>query len=139
MVQPRPRAPTTLDDVAALLRENNRILSEIFTGLIPPRRSEQQQVPEGLARRIVVTTAGTPVQGPDVKINRGYGVVVRQRNHTVGAPIGYVGFTQGDVLNTNTRIETLDGDSFVVRISNFNKLWFNADTNDTLFEIFVEM
>ena len=139
MVQPRPSTPSTLDDIASLLRENNRLLNEIFTGLIPPRRSENEQVPEGLARRVNVVTAGTPVRGPDVKVNRGYGVVIRQRNHTVGAPFGYAGFSQGDLSNTNTRIEMLDGDSFVVRISNLNKIWFDADTADTSFEMFVEM
>ena len=139
MVQPRPRAPATLDDVAALLRENNRLLNEIYIGLIPPRRSEAEQVPEGLARRILVATVGTAVQGPDVAVNRGYGVVIRQRNHAAGAPTGYVGFSQGDLLNTNTRIEMLDGDSFVVRISNLKKVWFDADTADTTFEMFVEV
>lgn len=136
MVQ-RAHIPTPATEIDLLI-ETNALLREIMLALLPPRRSDSERISEGLVRLVTVVTADTPVQGPDVAINRGYGVVVRQRNHTVGAPLGYVAFSDGDVRNNATRIEMSDGDSFVIRVSNFNKIWFNANTAATNFEVFVE-
>ena len=53
----------------------------------PPRRSAVLGLPQLLIRRVLVVTAGSPVQGPDFPISPGYATVVRQRRHS-GAPVG---------------------------------------------------
>lgn len=103
----------------------------------PPRRSAVLGLPQILVRRVIVVTAGTPVQGPDFTISPGYATVVRQRRHS-GAPTGYVAGTRAELLNTAERSELSDNDSITVRVTNWSQLWFDADTANTAFELIVE-
>ena len=113
------------------------VLQQILFEVREPWHGPVVANPEWGVRQVLVSTAGTPVRGPDVTVDRRYAVVIRQRVHA-GAPTGYIAPTQGDVLNTATRIETADGDSFNLRISNMNRVWFDSSANSTSFEMLVE-
>ncbi|PHS05308.1 MAG: hypothetical protein COA89_12840 [Acidithiobacillus sp.] len=93
--------------------------------------------PEALIRRVEVATAGTPVQGPSIEIPEGINTVIRQRRST-GIRNGYVAVNEHDVTNTSLRTETQNGDVIGLRISNWSKLWFDADTSGTEFELISE-
>lgn len=114
--------------VETLLREIRDALSG------PPRRSATETVDPIIIRAVEVVTAGTIVQGPDVLLPEGYTVSIRQRPHTTGRT-GYVGFSQNAVGNTATRIELQNNNAIGVRISNFKDAWFDANTNNTFFEM----
>jgi hypothetical protein len=106
--------------------------------LEPPRRSTAEGIDEFLVRRVRVVTVGTPVQGPDIAIPKGYDVVIRMRRHA-GTPNGYVSGSAGAVRSTESRVELRDNDSITVRLSNMKEAWFDADTATTDFEMIVEM
>ena len=101
----------------------------------PPRRGIGAE--EGIIRRVRVATAGTPVQGPRIAITPGYDTTVRQRRNP-GTPNGYVAYSSVAVKDTTQRIEIQDNDAVSLRVSNWDRLWFDADTDDTDFELFVE-
>ena len=131
------------DAVTGFATEVRDSLSEIKTLLIAvrdsniePIRYDDAQV-ETLIRRVRVTTAGTSVQGPNIAVPKGFTTVVRMRRHT-GTPNGYVALSEHAVSSTDTRIETQDNDSISINVSNWSKIWFDADTNTTDFELIVE-
>jgi len=93
--------------------------------------------PEAIVRRVRVVTAGTAVQGPDVAIPRGVVSVIRQRRHDASRN-GYVATNERDVSSTGSRVEMQNNDTVVLQVSNWNKIWFDADTSTTDFELIAE-
>lgn len=93
---------------------------------------------EFIVRRLQVRTAGTPQRGPNIPVPRGYSVVVRQRRHA-GSPTGYIAGSETAVSATDSRSELSDGDSINVKVSNLNKIWADANTNNISFELIVEV
>jgi len=93
--------------------------------------------PEALIRRVVVVTAGTPVQGPSIEIPPGINTVIRQRRSTATRN-GYVAVNEHDVTNTSLRSEIQNADVIGLRVSNWSKIWFDADTSGTEFELISE-
>ena len=92
---------------------------------------------EGIIRRVRVTTAGTAVQGPSVPIPRGVNTVIRQRRHSASRN-GYVALTEAEVSSTGSRSEIQNIDTVTLQVSNWSKIWFDADTNETDFELIAE-
>ena len=84
-----------------------------------------------------VVTAGKALQGPDVAVPEGVASVIRQRRHS-NSPNGYVALNERDVSSTGSRIEMVNGDTVVLQVSNWNKIWFDADTASTDFELIAE-
>lgn len=123
---------------ARIERLTARINELIRVTVEPPRRRPGENVDEWSVRRVRVVTAGTPVQGPDFVIPDGFVCAIRQRRHT-GTPIGYIGPSSGSTLGTDTRVELRDAESVSLNISNMKKVWFNADTANTDFEMMVEL
>ena len=98
-------------------------LEEIRDLLTPPELPPaliKDATPEALIRRVRVDTAGTVVQGPDVAIPFRVASVIRQRRHT-GSPNGRIALNEHDVSSTGTRIETVNGDTIILTISNWKQ------------------
>lgn len=91
-----------------------------------------------LIQKVTVTTAGTPVQGPDQEVPPGYNVVIRQRRHS-GTVSGYVAFSNSDTGNDTRRSVLRDNDSLVFKIRNLREVWFDSDSSGTNFEVIVEV
>ena len=129
------------DGIAAFATEVRESLSRIEEELKDPVVTSRQFTngshPEALIRRVEVATAGTPVQGPSINIPVGITTVIRQRRST-GTRNGYVAVNEHDVTNTSLRTETQNGDVIGLRVSNWSKLWFDADTSGTEFELISE-
>ena len=129
------------DGIAAFATEVRESLSRIEEELKDPVVTSRQFTngshPEALIRRVEVVTAGTPVQGPSIAIPVGITTVIRQRRST-GTRNGYVAVNEHDVTNTSLRTETQNGDVIGLRVSNWSKLWFDADTSGTEFELISE-
>jgi len=126
------------EDVSALLTQIIDLLEELVdVTVLPPRFSDLHES-EVAVQRVVVVTAGVPTRGPSVAIPFGFPCRIRQRVHG-GAPVGYVGFSEGAVRSTQTRIELADENNFQVWISNMDQVWFDADTNNTAFEMWAEV
>jgi hypothetical protein len=104
--------------------------------IAPPRLAQDAKEVLVIVRTVI--TAGTPVQGPDIRVSRGYFTVVRQRRHTTGNPrTGYVAFERSDTANPLSRMEFKDNDSIGLPLERLDSLWFDADNNDTSFELIV--
>ena len=114
-----------------------RIEEELKDPVVASRQFTNGSHPEALIRRVEVTTAGTPVQRPSIEIPDGITTVIRQRRST-GTRNGYVAVNEHDVTNTSLRTETQNGDVIGLRVSNWSKLWFDADTSGTEFELISE-
>ena len=119
----------------SLARIENKLIS-IDSNTVEPERLEDAQY-EGLIRRVLVSTAGTAVQGPDITVPKGFDTVIRMRRHT-GTPNGYVALSEHNVSSTGMRSELQDNDSLSLKVSNWSKIWFDADTNTTAFELIAE-
>jgi len=104
---------------------------------LPAERQRRGGRPEAIIRRVQVVTAGTAVEGPDVEIPEGVVSVIRQRRHA-GAPNGYVALNERDVSSTGSRVEMQNNDTVVLEVSNWNKIWFDADSAETNFELIAE-
>ena len=109
-------------EVRDALTEIKTLLIAVRDSNIEPIRYEDAQV-ETLIRRVRVTTAGTSLQGPGITVPKGFNTVVRSEHA---------------VSSTDTRIEMRDNDSVSINVSNWSKLWFDADSNNTDFELIVE-
>jgi len=103
--------------------------------LAPPRL--EQEGKEVLVVVVKVDIAGTPKQGPNIRVARGFPTVVRQRRHTGTPRTGYVAFERSDTGNALTRIEFRDNDSIPLDLQRLDSLWFDSDNNDTSFELIV--
>jgi len=123
-------------EVRDALTEIKTLLIAVRDSNIEPIRYEDAQV-ETLIRRVRVTTAGTALQGPGIDVPKGFTTVIRMRRHT-GTPNGYIALSEHAVSSTDTRIEMRDNDSVSINVSNWSKLWFDADSNTTDFELIVE-
>jgi len=119
----------------ALVRIENKLIS-IDNNTVEPERLDDAQY-EGLIRRVLVSTSGTAVQGPGITVPKGYATVIRMRRHS-GTPNGYVALSEHNVSSTGMRSELQDNDSLSLKVSNWNKIWFDADTNTTSFELIAE-
>ena len=119
----------------ALVRIENKLTS-IDANTVEPERLDDAQY-EGLIRRVLVSTAGTAVQGPSITVPKGFDTVIRMRRHT-GTPNGYVALSEHNVSSTGMRSELQDNDSLSLKVSNWSKIWFDADTNSTAFELIAE-
>lgn len=76
-----------------------------------------------LSGQITVTTAGTAVQGTDVP-----GGEIMLKAHPDNTQSVWVGNVSGDVSSSNGF--PLDaGESVIVKVSNLNALWFDAEVN----------
>ena len=118
---------------------------EVIIELLARILEAQIEPPAGLRdgpaaniQTVTVSTAGTPVEGPDVAIPRGYVCSVRQRYHASDRT-GYVGFSEQGVKLSATRIELRNQVSVDFRrVRNMSELWFDADTASTIFELVAE-
>lgn len=139
MVQLQPNLESLIRLLVVRLDGLQKVLQEIRDQQAePPRLSTDQGIEEIFIRRVRVTTSGTPVQGPEIPVPKGYRCVIRQRRHASANPIGYVAFSKGSVGSSEFRVELADGDSLEVMISNLDVAWFDADTDTTDFEMIVE-
>ena len=86
---------------------------------------------------VQVVTAGTAVQGPDIDVDFGVDVIVRQRRHSA-TRTGYVAPTEPGLSNALTRVELGNNDSFQLPVDNLKRFWFDSDTNTTFFELVME-
>lgn len=93
-------------------------------------------------RRVRVTATlvdtGQVVQGPDVLIPPGFRTIVRMRRHT-GSPNGYVSASRSGVLDDSSRSVLGDNDALELAVSNWNKIFFGADTFGTLTSVNFEL
>ena len=121
-----------------ILENLRRELTLLIQVLQAVRPIPLQRVVEGtepiVIRTVVVATAGTTVQGPDMSVHPGFSISIRQRRHTTSRT-GYVGFSRTVITRSDTRVELQNNDSIVVRITNFNQVWFDASANSTTFEM----
>ena len=124
------------DEVRAALAQIKEVLNEVRDNNLAPVRLSDAQV-ETLIRRVRVTTAGTAVQGPGVDVPVGFKTVIRMRRHG-GTPNGYIALSEHAVSSTQTRIEMRDNDSISLNVSNWSKIWFDADNANTDFELIAE-
>ena len=103
------------------------LLGRVLDAIIePPRSSPTQSVDEIIVRVVRVLIAGTPVQGPDIPVPKGFSVTVRQRRH-VGTITGYVAGSRNAIAQSLERSELRDNDPYLVNVSNLKNLWFDAD------------
>ena len=123
-------------EVRDALTEIKTLLIAVRDSNIEPIRYEDAQV-ETLIRRVRVTTAGTALQGPGIDVPKGFTTVIRMRRHS-GTPNGYIALSEHAVSSTDTRIEMRDNDSVSINVSNWSKLWFDADSNTTDIDLIVE-
>jgi len=124
-------------EVRDSLSEIKELLIAVKDSNLEPLRFEDAQV-ESLIRRVRVVTAGTAVlQGPGVAVPKGFATVVRMRRHS-GTPNGYIALSEHAVSSTDSRMELQDNDSVTLKVSNWSKIWFDADTGTTDFELIVE-
>lgn len=89
-------------------------------------------------RTVTVATAGDTPQGPDVEIPDGFALVAQMR---VGQTVPRTGFTANSAANVGDatlRTNVPVGGVRKFYISNMNILFFGADTDGTIFELFVE-
>ena len=89
-------------------------------------------------RSVTVIAAGTPVQGPNVSIPNGFAVLVLFRVTQTGAPIGFLANSLANTALPANRTEMLKGDTRRFFVTNMNLLFFDSDTTDAVFELFVE-
>jgi hypothetical protein len=130
------------DNIGAFALEVAQSLNRIEGLLRKPLEDERDlrgsgSRAEGIIRRVRVTTAGTAVQGPSVPIPRGVETVIRQRRHSETRN-GYVALTEAEVSSTGTRSEIQNNDTVKLQVSNWSKIWFDADTSETDFELIAE-
>ena len=155
MVNGRRRCSPQVEPSAGALDETERVASELgvdrqtallllLVGKIdqlrevviaPPRLA--QDAKEVLVIVATVATAGTPVQGPAIRVSRGYQTVIRQRRHTGATRTGYVAFERSDTGNNLNRMEFRDNDSISLPLESLDSLWFDADNGPTSFELIV--
>jgi hypothetical protein len=76
-----------------------------------------------LSGQITVTTAGTAVQGTDLP-----GGEFMLKAHPDNTDTVWVGNVSGDVASSNG-FPLNPGETVVVRVSNLDALWFDADVN----------
>ena len=123
-------------DIRASLFSIQDQLNVINTSILEgQRRTDAQQ--EAIIRRVNVSTAGTAVNGPNISVPPGFVTVIRQRRHS-GTPNGYIALTEHAVGSTDFRIELQDNDSISLKVTNWDEIWVDADTNNTAFELIVE-
>lgn len=134
-----PTGPSLIQQLIERERELTAKLAELIKTIIsPPRFSDQQQLDQVVIRVVEVATSGTPVQGPDVTVPKGYTCVIRQRRHLAIDPAGRVAFSRNAIQNTLERAELGDGDVLEVKIDNLKYVWLDSDTDATFFELIVE-
>ena len=101
----------------------------------PPRLAPDAK--EVLVIVKTVVTAGAPEQGPAIPMSPGYSTVIRQRRHSGATRTGYVAFERSDTGNPLNRIQFRDNDSIALPLRRLDSLWFDADNDDTSFELIV--
>lgn len=130
-----PAVPQT-DDVGVLLRalieETQRLRAEVAS--IQDARAENLDSFEVVA--VTVSTAGTPQQGPDLRVPPGFAVVVKHRTGSGGTM--FVANSSPAATNANSRIELTEGTSVSLRVKNMNAVWVNADAAPATAEFLVE-
>lgn len=89
-----------------------------------------------LTRIVTVEDTTIPVNGPNFPLPPGAEVSVKMRRPSSGNPTGYVGGTYEETKNSGQRNELVAGEPINgIPVSNFNRLWFLADTTSVVFEI----
>ena len=129
------------DNIMAFTASAQASLDRIEQALAPKLEQTRDEFnfsrSEAIIRRMRVETSGTPVRGPDVPIPPGVVSVIRQRRHS-GTPTGYVALNERDVTSTGSRVEMENNDTIVLALSNWNNIWFDADADDTDWELIAE-
>lgn len=113
------------------------LVQEAVLATLPITPEEVQQADDWLVHPIQVETAGTPKQGPNVPVLNGTDIVVRQRRHSTDRT-GFVSRNQGELTNALARVELGNNDAVTLKASNLEKLHFDADTDNTFFEIIID-
>lgn len=141
---PAPPAPPTPEELQVGLLDEILKALKALAGKVA-----NQTEPIGLAgadhfevRRVRVTTAlsttAEVVQGPAMYIPEGFQTTVRMRRHSGSAPVGYVAKSRSAVTDDTSRMVMQDNDSVSLYLSNWDQLYFGADTADTYFELIAE-
>lgn len=100
-------------------------------------QDEASNADEWIVFPVLVENAGTPVQGPNIPVDFGTEVIVRQRRHGT-ARTGYVAPTAAGTANVFGRSEFGNNDSFTKRVANLSMFWFDASASTTYFELIME-
>ena len=136
----QPGGPGGPPETTSLLQGILRLLEEIADNTPSLFRfGDNENIEQVVIRRVTVTTSGEPVQGPDIPVPKGYPIIVRQRHHAATNPVGRVAFSRNAIQDAATRSHLADGESAEIRVSNTKFIWFDSDTADTEFEVWVEL
>ena len=104
------------------------------TFIMPSRFSS---LPNVQGEQVTVTTSGTPVQGPDVKVPAGIEVVILAHPDNTGRIS--IGNTSALALNTATTSMLLEaGQSLTLLIRNFDNIWFDSTVSTDKVRMFTE-
>lgn len=76
-----------------------------------------------LSGQVTVTTAGTAVQGPDVR-----GSMFAFKPHHDNTDAAFIGNVSLDISNTTGFVLSV-GETIVMSITNLNQLWFDTDVS----------
>jgi hypothetical protein len=82
-----------------------------------------------MSGQITVTTAGTEVQGTDVKLPNG--VFIKALAGNTG--VVYVGNDGAGAVSATTGFQLSAGDVILVQVSNLKDLWFDSASNGDKF------
>lgn len=128
-----PKGPpevTTLSVLQEVLQELRDLRETTIQIPLPEERRAEIRV-----QVVLVETAGTPVQAPEIPVPKGVSVIIRQRHHGSNRT-GYVSFEgRSGTSNQLGRLELQDNDAVTVPLSSLDDIWFDATVNNTYFEI----
>jgi len=85
-----------------------------------------------------VTTAGTPVQLPDIPVPDGVELVIRAKYSNGRNGIIYLANSSVNTADPNKRTELRMGESIGLLVQNANLVWIDANKNNIGIEIIVE-
>ena len=110
-----------LEELRQALADITSLLRDILQALTPEN-------PEEIAvRTLVVTTAGTPRQFPDVPIPFDHEVYIEALNTNTGTM--YVGNSSMEAADTSSSYPLLAGQGFPFKVKNLKQLWLNASVS----------
>lgn len=87
---------------------------------------------------VTVVDKNVAYRGPDIAIPNGYSVVAALRINQDGSPVGYIASAEADVPDPTARKNFVKGFPFAAQLQNMNELWFGADTDGAIWELYAE-
>jgi hypothetical protein len=86
--------------------------------------------------RIIVKTAGTAEQGPDIKVPPGFEVTLRAHKDNPGSV--YIAGTPADAESHTSCVTLLKQETMPLKVSTLKNVYVDADANDYVVEFVVE-